>query len=416
VFERIKNNAHVYSPIGIPSHYEVVRNTLVNGNALFEVLPPAQNPYETERDAAARSNAQESQVWSIVPARALFYFLTVFATLALVVFPISGRPDPSAELSSHLRWLSDLIRLSGTVLPGFASRWINGYAERPELFLLCVVAIGAFAWFSGYLGSKISDTMSFLWRKAFDHTLRDPGQLASARQRMRKKTLNVADAWSFGIAPALSAIFLLYFGGAIASHAVYNVFDDAGFVCSESDKTIDVPKEGLRFDFRVSDLCRAPGLIVDHAKRYFISFNQSPDELPAGYQSLPSRCLPNESSQLRSRGVEATLAGFSTFNNDQKHQLTWAEMVLHVFLTPLRRELDRPWFETVMRYGSIGGEESFIDPDPNKDETSLSVVFRPTVSSELFAFLNDAVIGIPGLFGTFYKYNQGCVSVFIKPR
>ena len=167
---------------------------------------------------------------------------------------------------------------------------------------------------------------------------------------------------------------------------------------------------------RASDLCHAPGLKVDHAKRYFISFDQNPDELPAGYQSLPSRCLPNELAQLRTRGVEATLAGFSTFKNDKEHQLTWAEMVLHIFLTPLRRELDRPWLETVMRYGSVGGEESFIDPDANKKVTLLSEVFRPTVSSELFVFLNDAVIGFPGLFGTFYKYDQGCVAVFIKPR
>jgi uncharacterized protein (DUF2235 family) len=417
VFERIKNNAHVYAPIGIPARYEVVKNVLVNGNALFEILPPAQNPYETPRDAEARSNCQEAEVWNIVPVRALFYFLTIFVTVVLVIFPISGRPDPSAELSNRLRWLSDLIRLSGTALPGFASRWIEGYAQHPEIFFVFVAAIVIFALISRSLGIRISDTMSNLWRKAFSHTLVDPGPPPSKRQRLRKRTLSwVAETWSSAIAPALSALLLLYFGGAIASHALFNVLDDAGFVCSASEHTMDVPSDGMRFDFRVSELCHAPGLKVDKTKRYFISFDQDPGQLPAGYQSLPSACLPDDTTQLRIRGVETTPGGFSTFNNDEDHQLPYAQMLLHAFLTPLRREFDRPWLETVIRYGSVGGEEKFIDPDANKDVTLLSAKIKPTVSDELFVFLNDAVIGIPGLFGTFYKYDQGCVTVFIKPR
>ena len=258
--------------------------------------------------------------------------------------------------------------------------------------------------------------MSRLWRISFAHELTDPDPSASARQTRRRKTFNwVSDIWSFALAPAISALFLVYFGAAIASHALYNAFDDAGLVCSTSAKTVDVPAEGLRFDFRASDLCRAPGIKLDRTKRYSVTFDQNPTELPAGYQSLPSQCLQNDLAQLQVRGITASLAGFSTFNNEKGHEITWAQTAIAFFLTPLRRELDRPWLETVVRFGPVGGEESFMDPGSQNDKT-LSTTFRPTISGELYVFLNDAVIGIPGLFTTFYRNDQGCVTVLIKPK
>jgi hypothetical protein len=78
--------------------------------------------------------------------------------------------------------------------------------------------------------------------------------------------------------------------------------------------------------------------------------------------------------------------------------------------------LDRPWFQMVARYGKLGGEETFLDPDANRQVKIISEIIRPTVGSELFLFLNDAVIGIPGLYGKFYDDNEGCIRVFIQPR
>jgi hypothetical protein len=120
--------------------------------------------------------------------------------------------------------------------------------------------------------------------------------------------------------------------------------------------------------------------------------------------------------KIQSRGIETTPAGFSTFNNDHDEELTFAQTIVQFFLTPLRRELDRPWFQTVVRYGKFGGEETFIDPDSNKEVTLLSAPLHPTVTDQFYIFLNDAVIGIPGIFTAFYDHDHGCVSVFIRPR
>jgi len=81
---------------------------------------------------------------------------------------------------------------------------------------------------------------------------------------------------------------------------------------------------------------------------------------------------------------------------------------------PLRRELIRPWFRVVARFGGVGGEETFLDPDP-KDK-SIAEVIRVTRDGELFLFINDAVLGIPGLFDIFYRYNVGTADVTVTRK
>jgi hypothetical protein len=112
--------------------------------------------------------------------------------------------------------------------------------------------------------------------------------------------------------------------------------------------------------------------------------------------------------------LRAQIAGRPRGTRTKCHSAT-VQCWLAFFLTPLKRELERPWFETVVRFGPVGGEENFIDPGRQDDKT-LSTTFRPTISGELYVFLNDAVIGVPGLFTTFYRHDHGCITVLIKPK
>ncbi|HEY4901685.1 MAG TPA: hypothetical protein VIH91_12795, partial [Terriglobales bacterium] len=64
--------------------------------------------------------------------------------------------------------------------------------------------------------------------------------------------------------------------------------------------------------------------------------------------------------------------------------------------------------------GGVGGEESFLDPDP-KDH-SIDEAMRATRDGELFIFVNDAVLGVPGLEGVFYSNNVGTADVMITRR
>jgi hypothetical protein len=81
--------------------------------------------------------------------------------------------------------------------------------------------------------------------------------------------------------------------------------------------------------------------------------------------------------------------------------------------------LIRPWFRVVARIGGKGGEETFLDPDFT-DNFLIDEEITATRDGELFLFVNDAVIGIPGFDGYFYKLfygnNSGSAKVWITRR
>ncbi len=103
VLARIKNNANLYAPKGLPAEYEVVTYS-------GEVLPPAQNPFENPVQAHARATFQE-KVWNTIWLRRIVYFLTVAATLYLVIFPLMRALPPTEEFESPVRWISDIVRM-----------------------------------------------------------------------------------------------------------------------------------------------------------------------------------------------------------------------------------------------------------------------------------------------------------------
>ena len=75
----------------------------------------------------------------------------------------------------------------------------------------------------------------------------------------------------------------------------------------------------------------------------------------------------------------------------------------------------QPWFRIVVRVGGQGGEETFLEPDPS-DKHLINEPIRATRDGELFLFVNDAVIGIPGLYGKLYDNNEGATRVVIRRR
>lgn len=108
-------------------------------------------------------------------------------------------------------------------------------------------------------------------------------------------------------------------------------------------------------------------------------------------------------------GIDAS-KGFSS--NDLPNLY---DRIKFMLAAPLRREWFRPWFRVVARFGGSGGEETFLDPDLT-DKHWINERVRATRDGELFLFVNDAVIGIPGLFDVFYKNNFGSANVTITRR
>lgn len=45
--------------------------------------------------------------------------------------------------------------------------------------------------------------------------------------------------------------------------------------------------------------------------------------------------------------------------------LTWTQTLWNAFLLPMKRHYGEPWFRPVARYGTIGSEVDFLEPDPD---------------------------------------------------
>jgi uncharacterized protein (DUF2235 family) len=385
VLKRIQNNAHPCAPLGIPANYEVVTDS-------GQILPAGRNPYESSSSSQARENAQEF-VWNTVWLRRIVYFLTVLVSAYLVIFPLLKSLPPSDEFSSPIRWLSDLIRLAGSFLPSIADPWLNGYARSPVTFAIVVALLTIFTLAGVRLSGRIQSDMGAIWQKSVASSLPATALPDNWIYRLRTSATYVSAKrnWKFVVGPSLSVLFFVYAGLMFINHLAYVALDDAGFVCSESASPSKMEKgETRKLSFDASSVCSATGILLENAGRYAITIKARE---PHWYHHT----------------TETSPAGFYSMDAPE----VWRKAVT-VLALPMRRELIRPWFRIVARTGSVGGEESFLDPDP-KDH-SIDEVMRATRDGELFLFVNNAVLGVPGLQGAFYSNNAGSADVTITRR
>lgn len=154
VFGRVGVGAHLYAPIGLPPEYAVVTT------AGEVVRRPWLGETDAQRDARC---AAQDRVWNVVWRRRAVYFLTVFASLHLVLYPLYRITFPTQELQTPLRLVSDTVRLAGAFLPSGASRWIDAYARDPGWFLISAVFVALLVGNGANLGSIINDRMRRIW-------------------------------------------------------------------------------------------------------------------------------------------------------------------------------------------------------------------------------------------------------------
>jgi hypothetical protein len=199
------------------------------------------------------------------------------------------------------------------------------------------------------------------------------------------------------IAPAFFAALFLYLGLSALSHASYNVLDVWGQTCIDNKKDSNVPPaskmavgETRLILFKTSDLCTATGVDLETGgARYYFRID--------------------ETTPWANGKFKIPVGGFSTKEQDAA---SWYERIYLTLFLPLRRELFEDWFRIVLRYGSRGGEE--IVQEPDLTDPLIENNIRPTRNGQLYVFVNDAVIGIPGLYGWLYKDNQGTAELTIK--
>lgn len=410
VFKRIRNHAHAYAPVGLPPIYDVVTD---NG----DILTPDQyksaydGQAESNDDAAHRADAQE-YVWNEIWKRRIAYFLTVAATVWLLAFPFLDDPELNAESYSQIRWVSDLIRLAGKALPGFASPWIDGYALEPWTFLISAGVVVLFMWWGSLIAARITDMMGAILQRRPSAKSGKPGDLIY-RLRDCKAYIWFHDGLKQRWGPALFAFMFVYLGVVAANKIVFNAQDIAGRTCGHDDnqgplRTLSrSDPEPATAAVDISRFCGSTGIFLEgNGARYFVQIkvgNAPADQWKDGWISTPpggfSSSEPDEdASQPKANQLIMTPP--------------WYYRPLMTLGLPLRRNLSQDWFRIGLRIGAEGAEEDFYKPDIH--DSQIRWVIKPKREGELFVYVNDAVIGLPSLFDVFYRNNVGKGTLLVK--
>jgi hypothetical protein len=196
------------------------------------------------------------------------------------------------------------------------------------------------------------------------------------------------------LAPAIFAALSVWYVFALTSHYLFDLRDGFGSFCIDkpSPKILEVCPSGqppttscgmqLDFDFSLPSslpkderLCQPAGIQLERGKTYLV---------------LVQRDASNDGWTFW--GETSHIYGQSVADLPK-----WKRLVM-VLLYPLHRSLDRPWASVIARFGSMGNEESFMDPAPvRKPPEDLGEVMTPKRDGQLFFYLNKPVIGFWGL-------------------
>ncbi|WP_130226120.1 hypothetical protein [Bradyrhizobium sp. Leo121] len=187
---------------------------------------------------------------------------------------------------------------------------------------------------------------------------------------------------------------MVWVGATILSHFLFNAADSMGAFCkgTSEDKLTPVNKgidqDGR--DFATSALCAPTGLKVFAGRSYEIKITVAEPWEDAGRPTTP--------------------AGFRTSTIDLSNRWKFRGAIL------LRRILFRPWYRIIARVGETGVDEYFLDPIPlpNTTPQAYKATFKAARSGELFLYVNDAVIGLPWVYDSFYPNNGGKAKITVR--
>ncbi len=393
VLDRIAKGTDGYAPIVLPETYSVVGN---NGAIATDGAGAG---------AASRASRQE-KVWDWVWARRVTYFLTVFASLFLAALPLIGAWNPGRGPASPAEIIVPIIDLTGAFLPSFAKPWLDAFRSSPGRFFGGALAVGVLMYAGGWMQGYIRDRMRQIWRtpgapaelpSGFVYRLRTAGPYRASFYLLKHWTL--PSIFAFLIFVCLASAIV-----ALVNRVSFAVLDLTGQVCTPSQNPQAQPVVTVgKATFDTAKPCAATGLAVQRGKAYRITLDVT-DPWEDGHKF-------NESDPKKANGIQTDPQGFGF------DKMNW-KMALGL---PIRRLVGSNWFATVVRIGNRGFGETVLSYERNDSPpcqcpsaTSYTATFRARKSGELFVYVNDSVIGIPGYVDTFYKNNKGKADLTLQ--
>jgi hypothetical protein len=368
----------------LPEQYAVVDRTgrILVGDLDVVPVPPAPNPYEHSSQAISRTRHQEN-AWNVVWWRRVVYFLTMAATLLVVLVPLWPGRDRIGLFDYALPIMSAGVSLLGGVLPAFLSGWLSHYETYPLQLFMGLLAIAVLMVIGAKLKQAIADRMREVWAASGIAAERVPirPQPNDWLYRLRKASRYFAffrffsrTFWPhlFGI-----AMLVIFIGGIPVGllRLTFDVSSVLGFVCWGSVRPAEPQVGPLTFAFEPRTFCHATGIPIVRGARYRVEM------------VLPTPDMPDGAWRDGTITVESP-AGFTS----REHPLIFYP------LAPLRRVLQADWFVPIARVGSTGAEHYAL----NEAVTE----FTAQRNGELIVFVNEAIAPWPN-WDRFYRNNSG---------
>jgi uncharacterized protein (DUF2235 family) len=385
VLDRIAKGNDGYAPIVLPQTYNVVTDA---GDLVANTSIPI------DQHAATRARRQ-GKVWDWVWGRRIVYFLTVFAALYLAALPLIEKRWPGRGAASPFEIVTPLIDLAGAFLPSFVKPWLDAFRNSPGRFVVGLALVLILMWIGGWMQTRIRDLMRTIWKQpaqmaeqaeSWIHWLRSAGPY--------KAFFYVLKYW---ILPTLFAavifVVLVYTAFCLLSRASFMVFDTTGHVCTSVVPPVPVTAKSEFKGFETKALCAPTGLAVNKGMTYEVVLSVI-EPWEDGYKF-------KETDPRKAKGIETGPEGFG-----------YDKMTPKMYLgLPLRRQIAPNWFIPIFRIGNSGFGEVTLSlqreesPPCNcpASPPRYKATFKARRDGEVFIYVNDSVVGWPGLFDMFYR-------------
>ncbi len=401
VLERIRHDVDGYAPVTLPERYAVVT---ASGSILDDEDGAAAggsrqaNPYEHPTQRHARRLRQEHAL-NAVWWRRVAYFLTVVATLVLVLLPLCPARDHLDWLGAPQATLASLVGLLDSLLPGMLAPWLEYYQQRPfQLFAGAAVVLALNTW-SSRLKIAVFDRMRSVWQ---EHGVRAHAVAPVSSPTDWVYRLRTSHAYRQGFHlltnHALPNVFgialLMFMAGVLPLRTMFEVRSRAGLLQASTCGQVEPERragETDTFAMWPHLLCNATGVQVQKGERYRVEI------------ALPDACSASEETVAATRRRSGAWADWripvTTSGGFSSLHAPGASAVQGVLLTlavPMRRQIGANWFTPIAEIGTTNPIRI-----PLHDGTFVAGQDGP-----LSLYVNDLILPCPG-WDCFYRNNAG---------
>lgn len=419
-----------------------------------------------------RDKSAEIMLDTVWWRRAVYYLLLTVLIIA-AAYPLFFEyvsVDVLTKIENGARPIvGSFIGLLEMVTPGFAKPWLNAMARAPGLAAILLATLAGLMWLSAFLRIHIADRARIFWGSG--RWRRDLTVLEAERRKSRKRTavggatatgiaalalLVAGNNWAAGVLAVTFGGFLAYWNMqkrartesqsvllrfarfmrtnrttvaiyhllkntvfpmtslvavgllcvVLANRYAFEIRNARGAFCSEDNRNEETKEivGQVERSFDLKSLCWDTGKVLLKGERYRITIS-----IPAG-------------TEWRDGKNVSGAAGFKWTSDRKWYDLGTVALAATV---PLRRWWGYPYFQPTARIGRHGADEqplapirllSDTRPAENKASalTEAKFLLTPKENGRLYLYVNDAVLGIPGLHSFFYKNNDGSATVSIE--